>query len=241
MIFLNFFLLEKNWKQYDVAGRKLEALKLYEDGCQELLKIIKSETDPDKKKHFSAKLDEYLTQAEEIKQLIQNWGSKGEIRDKIHIPENATNFGYDRIFGKYLTESVEEILIEEPYTQNFYQLMNVVMFCELAVTKCRNLKCIKVTTNKDSNPNSEQAKGFSSLAESLKKHGICLFLDLVENLHDRQVLLNNGYIIKIGRGLNYFKPLASKVALGAYNFNFRECRETNVDVLYFPENYKTNK
>ncbi|XP_070501859.1 MIT domain-containing protein 1-like [Chironomus tepperi] len=227
--------------QYDVAGRKLEALKLYEDGCQELLKLCKSETNPEKKKHFNMKLDEYLTQAEKLKQLIQSWGSKGEIRDKIHIPENATNFGYDRIFGKYLTDEVEEILIEEPYIKDFYQLMNLVMFCELAVSKCRNLKCIKVTTNKDPNPNSEQNKGFSSLTESLYKHGICLFVDLVNNLHDRQVLLNNGFIIKIGRGLNYFKPLQNRISLGAYNFNFRECRETNVDVLYFPENYKTNK
>lgn len=228
-------------QQYDVSGRKLEALKLYEDGCQELLKIIKSETDVDRKKHFSAKLNDYLTQAEKLKELIQSWGSKGEIRDKIHIPENATNFGYDRIFGKYLTEDVEEILIDEPYVKDFYQIMNLVMFCELAVSKCRNLKCIKVTTNKDSNPNSEQNKHFSTLSESLSKHNVCLYIDLVDNLHDRQILLNNGFIIKIGRGLNYFKPLNNRASLGAFNYNFRECRETNVDVLYTPENYKTNK
>jgi hypothetical protein len=187
------------------------------------------------------KLQEYLGQAEKVKKLIQSWGTKGEIRDKIHISDGATNYGYDRIFGKYLTEDVEEILIEEPYIRDHYQLLNLVMFCELAVSNCRNLKCIKVTTNKDPSPRSEQTRSFESLTESLAKHNICLYVDITDTLHDRQVLLNTGFIIKIGRGLNYFKPNSSKVALGAFNFNFRECRETNVDVLYFPENYKTTK
>lgn len=181
-----------------------------------------------------------MEQAEKLKKSIQSWGSKGEIRDKIHIAENATNFGYDRIFGKYLTENVEEILIEEPYMKDHYQMCNLVMFCELAVSNCRNLKCIKVTTNKDKSQNSEQIKSMNSVADSLIKHNVCLYVDYATNLHDRQVLLSNGYVIKIGRGLNYFKPLPTKLSLGTYNFNFRECRETNVDIFYCPENYKAD-
>jgi hypothetical protein len=203
--------------------------------------MCKAEADPQKKKHFHKKLEEYLSQAEQIKKSIQKWGSKGEIRDKIHVPEGATNYGYDKVFGKYLTEEVEEILIEEPYVKEYYQLCNLVMFCELCVSNCRNLKCIKVTTNKDTNPTSEQSKGLASLSESLSKHNICLYIDLVSNLHDRQIMLSNGFIIKIGRGLNYFKPLPSKLSLGAYNFNFRECRETNIDIFFCPENYRVKQ
>ena len=181
-----------------------------------------------------------MNQAEELKKSILKWGTKGEIRDKIHIPENATNYGYDRIFGKYLNETVEEILIEEPYLKDFYHFCNLIMFCELAVTHCRNLKCIKVTTNKDPSPNSEQIKHLNSITESLAKQNVLLYIDFTESLHDRQVLLSNGYVVKIGRGLNYFKPLANKLSLGAFNFNFRECRETNVDIFFCPENYKAD-
>jgi len=170
---------------------------------------------------------------------ILSWRTRGEICDRIHIAESATNFGYDRIFGKYLKEDVKEIQIEEPYLKEHYQLCNLVMFCELAVTQCTNLKCIKVTTNKDSNP--DQAKGLGFLTDSLAKHNIMLYVDFTTNLHDRQVLLSNGYIIKIGRGLNYFKPLPNKLSLGGFNFNFRECRETNVDIFYCPENYNVEK
>lgn len=226
--------------QYEYSGRKLESLKLYEEGIAELLKTCKAETDPEKKRHFQKKLSEYIEQAEKLKKSVQSWGSRGEIRDKIHITEGATNFGYERIFGKYLNDEVDEILLEEPYLKDYYQLCNLVMFCELAVTQCRNLKCIKVTTNKDQTVGSEQSKHINSIADSLSKHNVVLYMDYTNNLHDRQVLLSNGYIIKVGRGLNYFKPLSSKLSLGAYNFNFRECRETNVDIFFCPENYKAD-
>ncbi|CRL06470.1 CLUMA_CG019543, isoform A [Clunio marinus] len=224
--------------QYELCGRKLESLKLYEDGISELLKTCKAEADKEKKKHYQKKLTEYMDQAEKLKQAILNWGSKGEIRDKIHIAENAKNYSYHRIFGKYLTEDVEEILIEEPYMKDHYHLCNLVMFCELAVTNCKNLKCIRITTNKDTNKESEQDKGLQSIANSLLLHNVCLSINYTSSLHDRQILLSNGYIIKIGRGLNYFKPLAGKLSLGQFNYNFRECRETNVDIFYCPESYK---
>lgn len=181
-----------------------------------------------------------MEQAEKLKKSVQSWGSRGEIRDKIHITDGATKFGYDRIFGKYFQEDVEEILVEEPYLKDHYQLCNLVMFCELAVSKCRNLKCIKVTTNRDQNPNSEQVSGLKSITDSVARHNVLLYIDFTTNLHDRQVLLSSGFIIKIGRGLNYFKPLPTKLSLGSYDFNFRECRETNVDIFYCPENYKAD-
>lgn len=181
-----------------------------------------------------------MDQAEKLKKSIQSWGSKGEIRDKIHITDGATGYSYDRIFGKYLTDEVEEILVEEPYVKDYYQVCNLLIFCELALSKCRNLKCIKVTTNKDPNANSEQEKNINLIAESLAKHNVSLYVDYLSILHDRQVLLSNGFIIKIGRGLNYFKPLSNKLSLGAYDYNFRECRETNVDIFYCPENYKAD-
>lgn len=67
-------------------------------------------------------MNEYMARAEELKKNVVDRTSIGEIRDKIHIIENATNYGYDRIFGKYLTNEVREILVEEPYVKEFYQV-----------------------------------------------------------------------------------------------------------------------
>lgn len=52
--------------------------------------------------------------------------------------------------------------------------------------------------------------------------------------------LSNGYIIKIGRGLNYFLPV-DKFCLGYSNYDFRKCKETNVDIFFCPENKKVWK
>lgn len=139
-------------------------------------------------------------------------------------------------------------------------MCNLIKFCELVVGRCRNLKYIKVTTMQDSRQNSEQSVAFKAITESLKLKRITLEIDFNEHIHDRQIMLvvmvielnvnlknifsdfrfSNGYVIKIGRGLHYFKgnQSASRYSLGMYDFNFRECRQTNVDVFYCPENKK---
>ncbi|XP_058456809.1 MIT domain-containing protein 1-like [Malaya genurostris] len=224
--------------EYDLNGRKLESLKLYEDGIEALLKESKAESDPKRKQHFQSKIMEYMNRAEQVKELVMRWRSRGEIRDKIHVVEGATGYNYERVFGKYFTDEVKEILIEEPYVREHHQLCNVVMFCELAVSNCRNLKFIKLLTVREQKNNDEQNRAFSILKDSLKTQGVEFFVEYSEHMHDRQVILSNGYIVKIGRGLNYFKPSSSKYCLGAFNYHFRPCRETNIDVFYCPENNK---
>ncbi|KAL1387481.1 hypothetical protein pipiens_012755 [Culex pipiens pipiens] len=224
--------------EYDINGRKLESLKLYEDGIEALLKESKAEVDPKRKQHFQAKILEYMARAEQVKEQITRWRSRGEIRDKIHVVEGATGYSYGRVFGKYMTDEVKEIMIEEPYVREHHQLCNVVMFCELAVSSCKALKFVKLMTVREKKNNDEQARALQILKDSVKKQGVEFFVEYSEHMHDRQVILSNGYIIKIGRGLNYFKPPSSKYSLGAFNYQYRECRETNIDVFYCPENNK---
>lgn len=125
-----------------------------------------------------------MDRAEQVKRLVQKWSTKGEIVDKILIIDNATGYSYRRIFEKYLTTDVKEIIVQEPYLKEHYQLCNLVMLCELAVTKCKNLKFISVTTTKESKAN----EGFKNLVENLKKRGVQIVFDFCENLHDRQVM-----------------------------------------------------
>ncbi|XP_031641259.1 MIT domain-containing protein 1 [Contarinia nasturtii] len=224
--------------EYDMNGRKLESLKLYQSGISALLEICKTETNPEKKLHFQRKIDEYMTRAEQIKATITEQRSRGEIIDKIHIIANGTGYGYERIFGKYLNDSVKEISLEEPYLREYYQLINLVRFCELVVLKCRNLKFLNVTTvaiPTGTNQHNDQKAAFQALTNDLKSRNITFSIDFSEQLHDRQIILSNGYIIKIGRGLHYFLP-ADKFCLGQYNFDFRKCKETNIDIFYCPEN-----
>ncbi|EAA04168.4 AGAP006789-PA [Anopheles gambiae str. PEST] len=180
-----------------------------------------------------------MNRAEQVKELVTRWKSKGVISDRIHIVEGATGYSYGRIFGKYFNDEVHEILLEEPYVREHHQICNLVMFCELAVNSCRNLKYIQLATVKEAKNGDEQGRAFEVLKQSLHKQAVKFVVEYSEHMHDRQVILSNGYVIKIGRGLNYFKPSPSKYCLGAFNYHFRECRETNVDVFYCPENNKS--
>lgn len=82
------------------------------------------EDDPDKKAYLQRKITEYMTRAETIKDHIKEQQSKGEIIDKIHIIANGTNFSYETIFGKYLTDDIREVSLEEPYLREYYQVFS---------------------------------------------------------------------------------------------------------------------
>lgn len=72
----------------------------------------------------------------------------------------------------------------------FNQLINFIRFCELVVSKCRNLKFISVTTVKDPKGarSADQISAFNALTTDLKNRNITLSVDYSEQLHDRQIM-----------------------------------------------------
>jgi len=73
------------------------------------------------------------------------------------------------------------------------------------------------------------------LAASLEARGVTLTVAYNEHLHDRECIFDNGYVVKIGRGLDYFKPVVGgRFVLGAHDHNLRQCKATKVDVFFDP-------
>lgn len=108
--------------EFDKAGRYLEAVKLYQDGIRKLLDICKSEQDSTKKKHFHVKAKEYVTRAEELQTKLDTIYSKGEVIDRIPIANGSTGNSYKSLFGKYMDNNVKEILIEDTYIREHFQV-----------------------------------------------------------------------------------------------------------------------
>ncbi|MCL4207299.1 MAG: hypothetical protein KJ000_32865 [Pirellulaceae bacterium] len=54
-------------------------------------------------------------------------------------------------------------------------------------------------------------------------------MKLNRTLHDREIRLDNGWIIKIGRGLDFYQKPAGWFELGANDLSLRKCLETKVD------------
>ncbi|CAB3402625.1 unnamed protein product [Caenorhabditis bovis] len=65
---------------------------------------------------------------------------------------------------------------------------------------------------------------------SLINHKVILNVEYNEKLHDREITFDNGWTVKIERGLDYFHTIDFNI-IGSFDTNLRPCRETNVDIF----------
>ncbi|XP_044742637.1 MIT domain-containing protein 1-like [Chrysoperla carnea] len=210
-----------------------ESLVCFQEGIELLMNSLKAEKSAEKKNYLREKIDGYMTHAEKIKQHVQHLKDIGKFHEQIKIENNSTSHSYEKVFGRFLEDAIiTHIKIEDPYIRNFHQCQNLLRFCELAVKKCSNLKKIILLTTEDPDNTREQVEWFHLIGKGLHKYNIVFHHTFSESLHDRQITLSTGWIIKIGRGLDYFKAPENKFTLGVFDMDFRPCHETNVDIFH---------
>ncbi|KAK4881522.1 hypothetical protein RN001_004841 [Aquatica leii] len=214
--------------ELDSKKRYTEALICYQEGLQVLVDVLK-EQQGEKRTYLRTKVEEYMKRAEQIKTLIEKLKMEGNFHEQIHVQNDSIGHSYNSVFGRFLDDDVTKIKIEDPYIRIFHQCQNLVRFCELAVTKCSKLQEIELLTGGDGD---EQAKWFREIRTSLLRRNVSLTVIFSDTLHDRQISLSTGWIIKIGRGLDYFKPPESKLSLGAFDLSLRQCHETTIDIFH---------
>jgi len=140
-----------------------------------------------------------------------------------------TGYSYDSILGPYL-QGAKKVVIEDPYIRAPHQIHNFVRFCE-TVVKAGTVKQIKLTTSfDDETPIAEIQDKLNDLKQSLLEVDVVLDIHLNENLHDREIRLDNGWIIKIGRGLDFYQKPDSWFGIGVNDMSLRKCLETKVDI-----------
>ena len=84
-------------------------------------------------------------------------------------------------------------------------MQNFVRFCE-AVIKCPTISKIQLVTSYDIETDvKEVADKLEELKQSLLEMDIELNIKVNENLHDREIRIDNGWTIKIGRGLDFYQ------------------------------------
>ena len=68
------------------------------------------------------------------------------------------------------------------------------------------------------------------LKQSLLEIDVLLTVELNEKIHDREIRIDNGWTVKIGRGLDFYQKPDGWFAIGANDFSLRRCLETKVDI-----------
>uniref|UniRef100_A0A8C9AI66 MIT domain-containing protein 1 n=1 Tax=Prolemur simus TaxID=1328070 RepID=A0A8C9AI66_PROSS len=219
--------------ELDSEYRYSQALVCYQEGIDLLLQVLKGTKDYTKKCNLRQKISNYMDRAENIKKYLDQEKEDGKYHKQIKIEENATGFSYESLFQEYLNETVTEVWIEDPYIRNTHQLYNFLRFCEMLIKRPCKVKTIHLLTCLDKSSKKEyQISSLEEIKESLSNHGVLLELEYSSSIHDREIRFNNGWMIKIGRGLDYFKKPQGNFYLGYCDFDLRPCHETTVDIFH---------
>ncbi|GAB1606672.1 MIT domain-containing protein 1-like [Argonauta hians] len=224
----------------DHSNRLNEAITCYDQGVGLLLKCIKEPQYKDKRDKYREKIEEYLLRAEKLKDQVLR--SKEALKNQvIHIAENSTGHGYATVFGPFLDPSLTEVQVDDPYIRSSHQLINFLRFCELLKNSEANVNQITLNTSCDSMKQkaTQQREALSLMQRNFEEEGIELEINYRTTLHDREIRFNNGYVVKIGRGLDYFKNVPH-FTLGAYEYNLRPCLETTINIFHTSQ-MKTGK
>lgn len=140
-----------------------------------------------------------------------------------------TGHSYESIIGPYLS-GAKSVIIEDPYIRLPHQIQNFVRFCE-TVLRSGKVKKIDLVTGYDDNTQlAEIHEKLEDLKQSLLEVDVILEVKLNPNIHDREIRLDNGWVIKIGRGLDFYQRPTSWFEVGANDLSLRKCLETKVDI-----------
>ncbi|MFC4928684.1 MULTISPECIES: BREX system Lon protease-like protein BrxL [Pseudomonadota] len=141
-----------------------------------------------------------------------------------------TGYSYESILGPYL-QGAKAVVIEDPYIRLQHQIQNFVRFCE-TVLKAGTVKKISLITGYDDKTQlTDIAEKLDELKQSLLELDVELEVKLNPNIHDREIRLDNGWVIKIGRGLDFYQKPGGWFEVGANDISLRKCLETKVDIF----------
>lgn len=148
------------------------------------------------------------------------------------IRDNQTGISFNTLFGDYLVGATDVKLID-PYIRLPYQLRNFMEFAKLIAEKKDpevEVKLHLVTSN-----NLDYIEGareaFEQMTLSFESIGIIFSYEFDENIHDRSILLNNGWKILLGRGLDLWQKTGGWYDVNEYIQEKRLCKACEVTIL----------
>jgi ATP-dependent Lon protease len=148
--------------------------------------------------------------------------SAGPKEQHFTILYGDTEYSYESIMGPYL-QGAKAVVIEDSYVRLQHQIQNFVRFCETVLKAGTVKKITLITGHDDKTQLAEMAAKLEELKQSLLELDVELEVKLNPNIHDREIRLDNGWIIKIGRGLDFYQRPSGWFEVGAHDLNMRKC------------------
>jgi ATP-dependent Lon protease len=145
------------------------------------------------------------------------------------IRDNQTGISYDNLFGAYLLGATE-VKVVDAYIRLPYQLRNFMEFAKLLAEKKdpdAEVKLHLVTNhNEDYIQNAKEA--FEHMTLSLESIGVLFTYEFDDKTHDRSIIMNNGWKIVLGRGLDIWQKTGGWYDINEYVQERRLCKACEV-------------
>jgi GTPase Era involved in 16S rRNA processing len=146
-----------------------------------------------------------------------------------NLKDGETGWPFSRILDSKIFAAAEKIRIIEPYLFKRHQLRNLKELL-LQVVETSKPKAVELFTLYPPSERSEFNKNFfDELSRELfTDHGISLDVSYSESLHDRYIFSDTGYVVKLGRGLDIYKP---STGLASHRQESRKVRGCDITIL----------
>ena len=149
-----------------------------------------------------------------------------------HIRENQMNVSYDRLFGHFL-EGATDLLIQDPYIRLPHQFKNFMELCSLIYKKNPDAETLKIKLVTWNEPEYQPVSidNFEEIKDSLSEMNIEFEYEFKESAHDRYILINNGWKILLGRGLDMWQKSNGRYDIAEFLQEKRKCKEFEIVVI----------
>ena len=145
------------------------------------------------------------------------------------LKEGEAGWPFSRIFPPALFSTSQKIRIVDPYLVKSHQLRNLQELL-LLIVDCSKPKSVEILTEPFPVERQEyNSKQFDDLSRSVfSDHGITLELKFAHSLHDRYIFSDSGYVVMLGRGLDFYKPSAG---LASHRQEIRKVRPCEINIF----------
>lgn len=146
-----------------------------------------------------------------------------------NLRDGESGWPLSRILDQKIFFGAERIKVVETYLFKHHQLRNLKELL-LHIVESSKPKTIQLCTKIPPLDRLDYQKGFfDSLSKDIfKEYGVNLEISTSENLHDRFIFSDSGFVVKLGRGLDIYKP---STGLASHRQESRKVRACDVTVL----------
>jgi GTPase Era involved in 16S rRNA processing len=145
------------------------------------------------------------------------------------LKDGDSGWPISRLFDPIIFSGANNIRIVDPYLFKPHQFRNLKELI-LHIVESSKPKIIDIHTSfpqlefKDAN----EVALIDLSKELFSTHGVTLQYSYLSNLHDRYVIADSGYVVKLGRGLDIYKP---STGLAAHRSESRKVRACEINIF----------